>query len=550
MRFSILFLITFTGLSAFSGSAQAQAVNLEYQVERQDSSALRITVSFDGASTGKTQLHLPDNYSGQPQLYKAFSQVNSLSDQTTVEKTEKPDTYLITYTPGTKVAVSYILSQGWQGPLKYPYFYRPIIQKNLFYFEGYAGLAYPDVANPDHIICKFSYKGFEADAFIGNSLFANKSSWEGTISLDDLMNSIFCAGNFRHKTISLGKQKLTIAVTGQYGFSDDMLFSSVTKIITDERKFWNDQGSPFYFTLLMPTDDKDHYGGTAYTNSFSIFQSPDVTLTGGTLQTISHEYFHTWLGRSLKMPAPQESFKWFSEGFTDYYSLKILFAAGIITKADYEKQLNLKVRIYYLSAKFNTGSDEIVGKYWKSDDWRLLSYGRGLAIALMLDTKIIGNKTGSLDDLMRLLYQKSKPGLQFSKKLFDSVVVQFADKDALLAVNKANEGINDLLTSELLKNKIFPMSMKTVSKSYDVGFDISQSKKSGKITGLMAGSSAAMAGVKENMKFLSFSYKSGSPEPATVVIVDEAGVKRAVSYTPLSTGSTNIPQITESSLNN
>jgi len=543
MRFIVLLLITLPGLFVFINASDAQAVNLEYRVGRQDSCALKITILFDGDASGNILIHLPDDYSGQHHLYSAFSQFQPLTDHTTVEKTANPDTYRISYTPRTKVAFCYILSQGWQGPLKYPNFYRPVIKKDWFYFEGYAGLAYPDLASPSHISCKLLYEGFAAGDFLGNSLFADKNSWEGTISLDELMNSIFCGGNFRHKTISLGRQKLTVAVCGQFTFSDETFYAAVEKIVMGERQFWNDAGPPYYFTLLMPTGDQESYGGTAYTNSFSIFQSPDVKLTGGTLQTISHEYFHSWLGRGLKMPAPQESYKWLSEGFTDYYSMKILFNAGIISKADYEKQLNLKLRGYYLSAKFNSGSGDVVGKYWESDDWRLLSYGRGLAIALMLDVKIMERKAGSLDDLMRTLYQESKPRLTFSMDRFDSLIAQAGGKEALLAMDKANAGNNDLLTGELLKNRIFPMAMKTVTNSYDMGFDILQSKKNRKITGLMAGSSAAMAGIKENMKFLSFRYQSGRTEPATVVVMDDAGVKRDISYMPLPTGSNSIPQI-------
>jgi predicted metalloprotease with PDZ domain len=391
------------------------------------------------------------------------------------------------------------------------------------------------------INCKISYKGFDKKIFLGNSLFSNKEKGSYKISLNDLVNSIFCAGDFRTRTISEGGKKITVAITGEFEHTDEEVFSSVGKIILGECKFWNDKESAYFFTLFMPTDDKGNSGGTAYYNSFAIFQSPDVKLADGILQTISHEYLHKWLGTTLMNPGPDESHKWFSEGFTDYYSLKILYTIGILSKDDYLKQLNKNIMEYYLSPKFKSANSEIIGKYWSDENWRLLSYRRGLSIAFMLDSKVMENKTSSLDDLIRTLYHQSAPSMLFSDSLFNNLVIRFTAKDVLAAISEANNGHNELLTSQLLSNKIYPVAIKEVSR-FEMGFDLKQSITAKTIVGLRPGSNAEKAGLKENMKITSLNYKSNSQSPVTVGVI-ENGEKKLITYIPIAAESIQAPQI-------
>lgn len=45
---------------------------------------------------------------------------------------------------------------------------------DLFYFEGYSALAYPDMPYSSMINCQIYYKGFDKKTFLGNNLFSNK----------------------------------------------------------------------------------------------------------------------------------------------------------------------------------------------------------------------------------------------------------------------------------------------------------------------------------------------------------------------------------------
>lgn len=340
--------------------------------------------------------------------------------------------------------------------------------------------------------------------------------------------------------------QIVMAVYGKFPYTDDDAFSSISKIIIEERKFWSDPGSNYFFTLAISTDDKGNYGGTGYYNSFCIFPSSDVQLTNGISQTISHEYFHNWIGSGLKNPNPDEAYKWFSEGFTDYYSLKLLNKIGVLSKADFIKKLNQDIREYYLSPHFNSDSLDMIGKYWTDEDWRLLPYRRGLTIALTLDLKIQEkNSSASLDDLMRELYKRSKPSLIFSTSLFEQLVLKYTGQETLDAVKGAIQGKNEMLTRALLSNKIYKTSPLAVHQVFDKGFDVATSTKEKKIVGLKVGSNAEKAGLREGMPFtgnVGF-WINNTEKPGKVQIVRD-NKKEWISYIPVATVDFQVPQVT------
>jgi predicted metalloprotease with PDZ domain len=530
--------------------AKSKPVNLDYILQRKDSTSLLITVSFKGNKAGKTVLHLPDDWAGQHMLYKAVSMLHALSKATFTDTTLQPDNYIVRYRPGSVVTIAYNLSQGWSGPFKYPFYSRPVIRANLFYFEGYSGLAYPDLAESHAIRCKITYQGFAKEEFKGNSFFSNQRSGTFMSSIRELRNSFFCAGNFRSKTVIRQGHQIVMAVYGKFPYADEEAFSAVSKIILEERKFWADQGPRYYFTLTMSTDDKGSNGGTAHYNSFCLFQSGDLRLAA-VLQTISHEYFHNWIGSGLRNPDPDEAYKWFSEGFTDYYSLKLLHQSGGLRDTDFVKKINEDIRQYYLSPHFNSDSLEMSGKYRTDEGWRQLPYRRGLTIALTLDLKIQEKSSLlSLNDLMRELYQRSKPSMVFSASLFEKLVLKYTGQETLDAVKTSIQGRNDMLSRALLSNKIDKTSQLPVHQLFDAGFDIAASTKEKKIVGLKPGSNAEKAGLTEDMPFTgNVGYWINNMEKPMKVQILRDDKKEWITYMPVAKVNLQVPQITYKKIN-
>lgn len=528
----------------FTLTCRAQKPDLHYTLTKKDSTTLAITVAFTGNSKGNTILHLPNTWASQTDLYKAVSAITALSSGTSITPTPDPDHFAVQYQPRSRVVFSYQLHKDWTGRLRYPLYFRPVITPGFFYFDGYSGLVYPDLADTTNIHCTLAYEGFSKDDFIGNSFFANKKNGQLIVSLSNLLNSIFCAGDFRSKTIKIKGHQIVVALTGKPAFTDKEAFSSISRIILAERRFWNDAGPDYYFTTFLPLYDQGNTGGTAYYHAFSLFQSTDQGLSENLLPMIAHEYFHNWLGLGLKMPEPDEPYKWFSEGFTEYYSYKILWQTGIISKEDFLRKINAYIRNYFLSPYFNLPNRKLIGRYWESSELKLLSYRRGLVLAFLLDNRIMENRHQSLDDLLRSLYVESSPSMTFSNKLFGSLVLSYSDQHTLDAIDQANAGNNGQLAHLLFADPIYRMDTLKVEQMFDLGFDYQASKAAGKVKGLEAGSNAAKAGLTENMQ-LTDKYSiwfNNTQKPAMVGVIDH-GKAKLIEYLPVTKVDRLVPQM-------
>ena len=243
--------------------AQDRPVQLDYQIQKKDTVSLLITVSFIGNKTGNALVHLPNKANGQHDLYKAISHFHAVSKKTFVDSTNSPDVYLIRYTPGKKIVFSYILSQAWRGPLKKSINSRLVIQNDMFYFDGYSGLVYPDAADSAHIGCKMSYAGFSNLDFKGNTFFINKDSGNFIVSYHNLMNSFFCAGKYLTKTIKTGDHQIIMAESGTQLQSGERAFSAVSKVILKQKDFNKNDVPDYYFVILLPIAKYTNYPKTA-----------------------------------------------------------------------------------------------------------------------------------------------------------------------------------------------------------------------------------------------------------------------------------------------
>lgn len=144
-----------------------------------------------------------------------------------------------------------------------------------------------------------------------------------------------------------------------------------------------------------------------------------VTLLG----LISHEYFHTWNVKRLRPAAFQRyayfaeqytELLWFFEGFTSYFDDLALYRAGLITARQY---LDLLVRALNHVQQTPGAAVQTVAqssfdawvKYYRRDhntlNHTVSYYVKGALIALCFDLTLRAEERGTLDQLMRALWQ-------------------------------------------------------------------------------------------------------------------------------------------------
>ena len=223
------------------------------------------------------------------------------------------------------------------------------------------------------------------------------------------------------------------------GFDGARLLADARRICETQVAFWHGRGKPpveRYVFLLNAVDDG--YGGLEHRASTALIcarrhlprlgaaETSDgyVTLLG----LISHEYFHTWNVKRLKprdferLDYTRENYTrllWFFEGFTSYYDDLLLLRAGLIDAPRYLRLLAktlqgvLATPGRQLQSVAEASFDAWV-KYYRSDEntpnATISYYAKGSLVALALDLSLRIAGGGNLDQVMRLLWQRSAGG--------------------------------------------------------------------------------------------------------------------------------------------
>src|SRR5579864_198724 len=188
--------------------------------------------------------------------------------------------------------------------------------------------------------------------------------------------------------------------------------------------------------VFMTQAVSDGYGGLEHRASTALIcNRADLPVTGRPetsegyrtyLGLCSHEYFHTWNVKRIKPAAfvPYDltrenytSLLWLFEGFTSYYDDLILVRSGVISPEDY---LGMAGKVIGGVLRGSGRQKQTVAessfdawvKYYRQDENApnaiVSYYTKGSLVALAFDLTIRAqtNNRKSLDDVMRLLWQR------------------------------------------------------------------------------------------------------------------------------------------------
>jgi predicted metalloprotease with PDZ domain len=159
---------------------------------------------------------------------------------------------------------------------------------------------------------------------------------------------------------------------------------------------------------------------------------------------VSHEFFHVWNVKRLRPAAlgpfdyETENYSpslWVSEGFTSYYGDLLVRRAGLSSDQEYASGLSNQLRALETTAGrlvqpvTQSSYDAWIKQYRpdeNSNNTNISYYTKGAVIAAVLDARIrfATNGQKSLDDVMRLAYQRYSGPKGFTEAEFRAVVVE------------------------------------------------------------------------------------------------------------------------------
>jgi predicted metalloprotease with PDZ domain len=229
-------------------------------------------------------------------------------------------------------------------------------------------------------------------------------------------------------------------------FDGERLLADSQRLCEAEISFWHGTGpAPFARYLFMLNALEDGRGGLEHRSSTALVAArrdlprrvdgdakaaKPETGDGyvAVLGLIAHEYFHAWNVKRLKprefatLDYARENYTellWFFEGFTSYYDDLMVLRSGLIDAPRYLKLLATTLSAVQASPGRSVQSVAAASfdawvKYYRADEntpnATISYYAKGSLVALALDLTLRSEGKGSLDDVMRRLWQASDGG--------------------------------------------------------------------------------------------------------------------------------------------
>jgi predicted metalloprotease with PDZ domain len=537
----MLTIVAALATSLTTAAAPLDTLRYEIAFARDDSArrVIDIRVRFRARASGRTVVELPHAWAGQSDLEKQVSSLRLVGVKSPLG--DSGFARLITSPPNIPLEIRYRLRQDWAGPLRRPEYFRAAIGENFALLVGQNSLVRPNRPLGDSLYVEFVWKNTPANWRVATS-FGEGGSQRGRTTTEDLLESVFVAGEFRSYSASAYGNPVRVLVRGSWAFSDSAVVAATQSIVGRERAFWRDKSAHRYLVAAVPAIGGS--GGTAFTNALVMYADTTTELNAFA-GVLSHETFHQWNGHTIRTAGPEGGMKWLSEGFTDYFADRFSRETGFLSSDEYIAKVNDAIRRYYTSPVRNSTRNDLNQRYWSDPDMNRYPYYQGYTIAGFLDGELTAATSGrfTIDSLMFALYR----GVRASGRKVDDAIFASAAPASL------RRAVRDSIASFIGAGNTIPVTpgsfgacMDVRSESmyrFDLGFDVTASTRDRVVSGVRLGSTADSAGVQNGMRLRGWSWFNGDPKRNALLRIIDGDSIRVISWVPRGDTPIEVPQI-------
>lgn len=364
---------------------------------------LDVEIRFAGDSDGETRLALPDRWASESDYWKGL---RDLRIEGAAAREDGPAIRVLTHAPGAPLVVRYRVVSGYDGDPRVggqpgnPY--RPIVRPRWFSAVGQGVFAIPEAG--ENRPASFRWGNAPSGWRLASDL--DHGSRGAQVLSGEIQQSIVMGGpDLRVETRQVAGAEVRVAVLGQWKFTPAAFADTAARVIASQRAYWRDPGEPFLVALtpLTPVEGRVSTGGTGLGDAFSIWTGTDAEVND-LIRLLAHEHMHTWNGRRLgRMPDQEQAGYWFSEGFTDFLTHRVLLQSGLWTLEQFTEQFNRDLAEYAASPARGAANTDIVTGFWTSPAVQRMPYLRGQLLGWLWDYRLRRTTGGraSLDRVLR-----------------------------------------------------------------------------------------------------------------------------------------------------
>jgi predicted metalloprotease with PDZ domain len=222
---------------------------------------------------------------------------------------------------------------------------------------------------------------------------------------DALLDNSLVVGRHAEHVVQVGKIRFVLALLGTAADSRAEVVGALKPIVEDFGAVFPATAPTQYLMTILPARERD---AEAFQDSAAFSETEALTADRRPLwaNTMAHELFHAWNGHAIA-PAEYATAQWFTEGFTEYFATRALVHQGVVTEDAFLDQAGRILGLYTFfksSPAFSGVTLKQSGA--KKGHHRLGVYDGGWVVAFALDVQARAAGARTLDDAMRLLYER------------------------------------------------------------------------------------------------------------------------------------------------
>lgn len=268
---------------------------------------------------------------------------------------------------------------------------------------------------------------------------------------DELVDSPILVGNPSLYPFEVdGRQHFLVNIGDDSMWNGAKAAADVAKIVQEHQNMW---GTVPYSRYTFLNVIAESGGGLEHDDSTLMLTSRWSFGSASSYQRwlglVSHEYFHAWNIRTLRPKVLVEydyeaenyfPSLWIAEGITSYYDDLALVRAGFVDQRKHLSALSRQISSVQgtpgrLVQSLNASSHDAWIKYYRSNEntsnTEISYYSKGAVVAFLLDMKIreLTNNEKSLDNVMRLCYERFSGDVGYTEDEFRAVASEVAGAD-------------------------------------------------------------------------------------------------------------------------
>jgi predicted metalloprotease with PDZ domain len=420
-------------------------------------------------------------------------------------------------------------------------------------FEGLGStfLLLPDVNDVyrAHVVWSLAGAGDAAQAV--SSFGTGDSATAGP--LDRLRSAFYMAGPVGRLALDDGPTHFRGAWLGRPLFDPTEAAVWAARARDGQRAFFRDTDpAPFTFFLRPIPGLGASWVGNGGPSSFLLLAGDKLPWSRLARFAVAHELTHAWIGvagSGVRFDGPEGSSYWFTEGFTVHYTRALLLRDGLATPAEFLDDLRERTERFVVNPDKALPNEAIVKGFFKSNTINKLPYDRGMLYAAEVDAAIRARSGGkrSLDDLVLGLLESARslgkaaaagdPGAKdavatavlpagaFRERIGVELGLEGqARYDAVIVRGEAPAPPSDAY------GPCFKAAKKAIPR-FELGFDVA-SYKENKVRGLVRGSAADRAGLREGDRVKGGEALIGITFKKVIVIVERDGKEKTIEFLP------------------